>query len=165
MPSSSPRKMPMGKKIGLVAAVIIGGFFILAGIHFCWLRYGNWRATQEYLQAEQEAERPYREDRYGGQTPKETLELFIAAVEKNDFELASKYFVLSKQEEWKAGLQKAKEKNTLAWLLNELKNNNRKLKYFDPTPELNGRSMYTIGGTVSVTFIKYPSGVWKIEEI
>ena len=40
-----------------------------------------------------------RADTYGGDTPQETLDLFIAALEKGDTDLAAKYFVVYKQEE------------------------------------------------------------------
>ena len=40
-------------------------------------------------------------DTYGGKTPQETLQMYISAVEKGDYELASKYFIGDKQEEWK----------------------------------------------------------------
>ena len=39
-----------------------------------------------------------KQDIYGGNTPEETLELYIKALEARDFELASKYFVLRDQE-------------------------------------------------------------------
>ena len=38
-----------------------------------------------------------KQDNYGGETPEETLDLYIQALEKSDFELASKYFVLKDQ--------------------------------------------------------------------
>ena len=40
-----------------------------------------------------------RADTYGGDTPQETLDLFIAALEKGDTDMAAKYFVVYKQEE------------------------------------------------------------------
>jgi hypothetical protein len=39
----------------------------------------------------------YKADTYGGETPEETLELFIEALEAGDYELASRYFVPEKQ--------------------------------------------------------------------
>lgn len=38
-------------------------------------------------------------DTYGGSTPDETWQLFIAALEKEDVELAAKYFAVDKREE------------------------------------------------------------------
>ena len=128
-------------------------------------KYAEWKFDRETELLRIEQERPYLEDTYGGATPKETLDLFIAAVEKEDFDLASKYFVISRQGEWKNGLTMAKEKNNLQWLLNELRMVNQKLDYRDPTLELNGRDDYTIGNNMSITFVKYPKGIWKIKEI
>ena len=41
----------------------------------------------------------YKNDTHGGDTPEETWNMFIDALEKGDVELASKYFVVEKQEE------------------------------------------------------------------
>lgn len=42
-------------------------------------------------------EAAYRADTYGGETPEATLALFVEALEKKDFELAAKYFVVENQ--------------------------------------------------------------------
>lgn len=56
-----------------------------------------------YMQREQDKadalEAAYKADTYGGATPEETLKLFIDALEKKDYELASKYFVVEEQGE------------------------------------------------------------------
>ena len=49
---------------------------------------------KEYIKYMEELE---KKDNYGGETPEETLELYIKALENKDFELASKYFVLEDQ--------------------------------------------------------------------
>jgi len=41
----------------------------------------------------------YQNDVYGGKTPEETFDMYIAALKKGDLELASKYFVVSGQGE------------------------------------------------------------------
>lgn len=52
------------------------------------------------MQAEQKAlEARYRADTYGGDTPEETLRLFVEALEAKDYELAAKYFVPENQAE------------------------------------------------------------------
>lgn len=48
-------------------------------------------AAQEKNQAALEAQ--YKNDPYGGATPEETLRLFIEALEKKDYTLASNYFI------------------------------------------------------------------------
>lgn len=153
------------KNLKIAAYILVGlAAFLFVGVYLLgW--YGDWKFNRDLEATRKEMERPYLEDTYGGKTPKETLEMFISAVEKEDFDLASKYFVLSKQEEWKKKLENGKEKNNLEWFLTELKRNNSTLDYIDPTSQMGNRKMYTIGEKMLMTFIKYPQGIWKIQEI
>jgi hypothetical protein len=50
-------------------------------------------------------EQKYKDDKYGGKTPEETYSMFLEALKKKDIELASKYFVLDKQAQYKKALQ------------------------------------------------------------
>ena len=84
--------------LAILAAFVIWGM-LGAGP---WLKkLQDWREARSL---QRELERPYRNDKYGGKTPEETFDMFIAALEKGDVELASKYFVLEKQESWKQSL-------------------------------------------------------------
>jgi len=97
---------------GVIIAVAVIGFFV-------------WRANREepfvpraldevaaetndpkeivrYMERLEEA---YRNDAYGGDTPEETLNLFIAALKAGDTDLAAKYFLLEEQEKAKVDLQ------------------------------------------------------------
>jgi len=60
-----------------------------------------------------ELERPYREDIYGGKTPEETFDMFLGALKKDDTDLASKYFVVRKQAEYKEKFEKMSEEGAL----------------------------------------------------
>ena len=52
----------------------------------------------QYLQKQSaELEEAYRNDPYGGETPEETLRLYVEALESKDYDLASKYFVPEEQ--------------------------------------------------------------------
>jgi hypothetical protein len=53
-----------------------------------------WQLLQK---KESDLEASYKADTYGGETPEETLRFFIDALEKKDYELASKYFVVEEQ--------------------------------------------------------------------
>jgi len=55
-----------------------------------------WQLLQK---KESDLEAAYKADTYGGETPEETLRLFIDALEKKDYELASKYFVVEEQKQ------------------------------------------------------------------
>jgi hypothetical protein len=89
---------------------------VACGVVATWqaVLYFNWQGdmtkyqirnavADAYMQREQDKadalEAAYKADTYGGATPEETLKLFIDALEKKDYELASKYFVVEEQEE------------------------------------------------------------------
>lgn len=128
-------------------------------------KYVDWKFKHDLAEMQAAEDRPYLEDTYGGKTPQETLELFIAAVEKGDYDLASKYFILSKQEEWKNGLQKIKEKNNIDFVLEKLKLVDSEIRSSTLGSNLNSQSTVTFGSKTPVTFVKYPQGNWKIQEI
>lgn len=63
-------------------------------------RAENMQAYKGWLAMEAESaalEAQYRADTYGGTTPEETLRLFIEALEKKDYILASKYFLVEER--------------------------------------------------------------------
>jgi len=73
----------------------------------------------EYKETEKKSrEALYRADTYGGDTPEETLELFIQALEAENYELASKYFV---PEAWSKELEDFKEAKGIDMYLEILK--------------------------------------------
>lgn len=85
--------------VGVVALVLAALYF--AG-YLKWYAEGakyriqnqisnQYIASQEAQQAALEAQ--YKNDPYGGATPEATLKLFIEALEKKDYTLASNYFV------------------------------------------------------------------------
>lgn len=65
-------------------------------------------------------EQKYKADTYGGKTPQETYALFLEALEKKDIELASKYFVLDKQEEYKSLLEEVDKNEKWELMMNDL---------------------------------------------
>ncbi len=139
---------------------------ILAVIAFYGLaKYQDWKFNKELKELTEKTNRPYLEDTYGGKTPKETLELFIVAVEKGDFDLASKYFVISKQEEWKNALVNAKNANKLDVLMSEVFITSEEIKKEKPIWEEREIYIFINSNSVSFDFIKYPQGIWKIKEI
>ena len=70
-------------------AMIGGAFFLL----FAWYVYEDWNNYKMV-------------NSFGGKTPQETLQMYIDAVEKGDYELASTYFIQSHQKEELAKLQR-----------------------------------------------------------
>lgn len=71
------------------------------------------RYTEQLVEA-------YKNDTYGGDTPEETLNLFIAALKAGDTDLAAKYFLLEKQAQMAEELKVGKEKGNLDFLLGYL---------------------------------------------
>lgn len=139
-------------------------------------------AYREQKQLEEMA-KPYKNDKYGGATPEETFDLFIAALKKEDIDLASKYFVIPKQESWRKTLGEYKGQGLLidftvelentqkGWKKNIHGNNKDIVEFYSSTivnketeTNFNGQKIKVPAGEYSNTtrFEKYPSGVWKI---
>lgn len=98
---------PIYKKI-LIGFAIIAGIYILAIIGIVGnVEYKKFKEKRSIKQWEESLKKPYKEDVYGGKTPEQTWQMFLTALKNNDIELASKYFVVEKQEEIKNRLQES----------------------------------------------------------
>jgi hypothetical protein len=98
-------------------------------------------------------------DTYGGTTPQETLQMYIDAVEKGDYVLASKYFIGDYQEKELESLQSSSQEN-IESTLSLLKKTITSLGSFS-----DDKKGYLIRKPLLVDFKLYPNGVWKIIEI
>lgn len=101
---------------GAVAIAVLG---IGALFAVDYLRYQNSPEYQAEMQAEQ-IKKEYAEDPYGGDTPEETLGLFVDALKKGDIDLAAKYFVLDRQDQWREDLEKIKDKGLLDAMVRDI---------------------------------------------
>lgn len=115
------------------------------------------RAVLEQLNEE------YENDTFGGQTPEETLELFIAALEEGDIELASKYFLPEDRRKILSNIESTKKQDKL---------NDAIVRFKDLVLETkNDRTAFFIttdsSGLVEIqaTLDKNQNGVWKISDI
>jgi hypothetical protein len=104
----------------------------------------------------------YKNDPYGGETPEETLMLFIEALKKGDIELASKYYIWDKQEKRLQDLIKAKEEGRLPEIV-------AKLERYELTKKESKRAFYERiedGVVISAIIIEWQglNGKWKITE-
>jgi hypothetical protein len=88
------------KIIGIVFGALIVIYFVLLSPQLMGV-YRSWKAEKNYTKWEESIKEQYRNDTYGGDTPEETWGMFLSALEKRDFDLASKYFVLDEQEKMK----------------------------------------------------------------
>jgi flagellar biosynthesis/type III secretory pathway M-ring protein FliF/YscJ len=128
--------------------------------------YEKWQgeqAVQKFAEAmkkaEEDAYRAAMADTYGGKTPQETLQMYIDAVEKGDYVLASKYFIGDNQEKELGRLQNWSKEN-INNIVNLLKQDiNSVGSYSDKKDE------FVIDRPTTVDFRLYPNGTWKIIEI
>ncbi len=141
-----------------IIGVLIVAF--LAIVSYGYPKYQDWKFDREIKKLTEEINKPYLEDTYGGVTPQETLQMFIDAVEKGDYELASKYFVVEKQKEWEESLLNIEESDKFDVFLQPIKDTqNSKGEYSED------KDTYIVHNPVFVEFLLYPQGFWKINEI
>jgi len=98
-------------------------------------------------------------DTYGGKTPQETLRLYIDAVEKGDYVLASKYFIGDNQKKELKSLQNSKQEN-ISDTVSLLKQSIQSQGSFSA----DGKE-FVVRRPLLVDFELYPNGIWKIIEI
>jgi len=152
------------KKFVKIATVLAAIIILALGVF--WLIKYYQQKSPEY-QAEKylkEMEQKYREDTYGGNTPEETLQLFIDALKKGDIDLASKYFVIDKQDEWKEKLEKIKNAGELKNMISDLEKAKRGS---DISSKSSLFSVVNLKNEViaMMSIIKIPNGKWKIESL
>lgn len=78
----------IGKIILLVLILAVGFAVGLTAKYYL----DEWRARRNVALWMQSLTAPYENDTYGGKTPEETFDMYLAALKKGDLELASKYF-------------------------------------------------------------------------
>ena len=107
----------------MIAIVLVGGLVLLI------MQYIRYRYSPEYRVEKnlKEIEKQYAEDSYGGDTPEETLALFISALKVGDTNLAAKYFVLDAQAQWREDLAVMKEKGFLVEMVKDLNKTSTKI--------------------------------------
>lgn len=134
---------------------------------FIWKAFEAYE-TQNYLKGLVDAENNWKEkdleiamaDTYGGKTPEETLGLYVAALEKGDYELASKYFIQGNQEKEVKKLEDLSDSLSIERYLISAK------KMLVATGEYSKDGVgYTIKDPFYAGLRKYPNGIWKIVEI
>lgn len=101
---------------------------------------------------------------YGGKTPTETIKLLVAALEKNDLTLASKYFVPEIREVESEDLNKLSGANLLADLISSLKNlgDGRLLNSSHYRYEVRDETGQPVA---EIDLIKNKAGLWKISSL
>jgi hypothetical protein len=96
---------------------------VVAGGYLIWSRYFKYDPVRAYEKAEKAYVEAMTADTYGGKTPQETLDLFVAALRAGDVELASKYFMLDdnlSRQGWVDYLTAVKEKGLLSKMAEDI---------------------------------------------
>jgi len=156
LPSRSTRAVRKFVAFVCIVAVMVLAVFLLAEYD----RRQNIKALDELAQTVRDIQKAdYEEalrDTYGGTTPQETLSLYISALEKNDYELASRYFIGTKQKEELESLNKMTEKfkSELLGLLKQSATSDGQYS--------EDRKDFSIEKPIFVDFKQYPNGIWKI---
>ena len=143
------------KFVGIFVVVIIAA---LAAIY-----YANYYFSpeQKALRYYADLERQYAEDTYGGKTPEETLRLFIDALKVGDIELASKYFIPEKQEEWLDNIKKVQKKDHLNDMINDLMKVSKSKEDMDSALFVGTNDRNVASLIISMGFNEVV-GIWKI---
>lgn len=138
------------------------------------------KQDQEIIEYYAALEKKVKEDTYGGETPEETLRLFIDALKAGDTDLAAKYFVVEEQEELNKELSMLLQpqiQNLIANISIAKKNNKnteegRAIFEYTKTVqsgfiEIDGKRIDVASGDYLQTVIltKNPNNRWKILEL
>ena len=166
--------------------LLLVGIFALAFAAGNTVKYylDLWKADRAVKSFQSAIDAIYKNDTYGGKTPEETFDLYLAALKKGDLELASKYFVVEKQGDWLKTLTEYERESVIKSFIEELENTKKiwkkvesnkypdlvSFEYLvevknDSTVDLEGQQINVPKGNYAneAMFQKYPSGVWKIE--
>ena len=159
--------MTLKRKIIVASVVVVvGGLAVWLGPGF-YNDYKNWQFTKQMNQVAEELDKASKDeykvmmaDTYGGKTPAATLKMYIEAVEKGDYELASRYFVEQNRATELKTFQNAKQDDisNVQRLLDEALNKG------DGSYSENGKE-FVIHQPIFVHFVLFPNGIWKLLQI
>jgi len=146
--------------LGFLGIITVGAIIWIGSTYF------NPEARQERtaLKYFEDLERQYKDDTYGGATPEATLELFIAALEAGDIELASKYFLPDDRNKWVDNLEKIQETNNLSAMIQDISR-------AEKSTQENDTAIFVVTNeenivSVLINLDKNPAtGVWKITDL
>ena len=159
---------PKANKIAKIALVIFIIFVIFWVARAGYFGYRGYKWRQQTKAFEDALTKPLREDTYGGKTPEETWAMFLDALKKGDAELASKYFIVDKQEAWRITIQDTKAAKKLDLVIDNLSrglirddNNIVKTDAYYYYQYINAKTRQKKNSSVVFTFNNY-TNIWKI---
>ena len=145
-----------------IRVAFVAIIFLVFGVVIGARAYKLWKEVDDAEKFEAkmlELKRMQELDTFGGATPYETLEMYVAAIEKGDFALASKYFVIEKQEKELNRLKNAPKENLEEYIGTMKESTLSAGSYSDD------KRNFLIREPVFIDFLIYPKGIWKITEI
>ena len=137
------------------------GLFAIIGAALAWLVYPDvlryyqgWKMGRDYEKFEQGWVAYFKSDTFGGKTPQETYELYVAALKRGDIDAASKHFYWKKSEEQKKKLEDLRVDNGLE-------------KYIADLPEWGEmkKEEYGVGSTRRFSYQAFSAKEQKIYDI
>ena len=169
--TQSPKRKYWKFVIGFFG-IIIGVFILYTAGFWAVYYYKQWqgqKAVQKLAEALKQAEQEDYEramaDTYGGKTPQETLQMYIDAVEKGNYELASKYFIGDKQKKELNKLNNTNENEKDLGIYLEFVKTAKPWRSSLEDKNFVMEAKTNLGSSIFIRFIKYPNGIWKIIEI
>ncbi len=150
---------------GVVVVLVIGGWFLFGSEKNP--SYDSDKKQSDLYQKELSSwVEKQKQDTYGGDTPQETWDMFVSALKKGDVDLASKYFVVEKQEEWKDNMLSIKNGNVLPKMINDLVNNYKVLGLTkaDDFRYIKKNKNGIVVAEIVLILNKY-TNIWKIESL
>jgi len=123
----------------------------------------------------QEKAEEYAVDTYGGKTPEETYGMFLQALKIEDIDLASKYFILDRQEEYRQFFTDIKNNNKWDEMIEDLfnldnqkgkmkENNTYVIRVYNTENYLIAQAVLKIPLNFVVTEKEPLSNIWKMIE-
>lgn len=155
-------------KIGLIVAIlVIAGLFLgyVLGVISYLKIIGPYVSEMKYKAFLEDYLKPYKEDVIGGNTPEETIDLFIEALKREDYELASKYFIVEKRKKIKESLSDKNKLNVIGELDYAKKNWKEESMSTDSVNFWYNTSKENILMTNEINLAKNSNGKWKIESM
>lgn len=156
------------KKGGIFMTIL--AVFLLA-VSYGLFEYKQWRGKQGvknlaemFKKIEKDNYQRAMADTYGGKTPQETLQMYIDAVEKGDYELASKYFIEDYQWKGLANLNNKSQEGVGKYVV-ILKKSIKSIGGYYPRDYMPGGEEFIIDDPIYIRMRIYPNGIWKIIEI
>ncbi len=164
--NNSAPKAPKSRNKKLIWTGVVLAALILSVIGWQYWQYIHSTYYQQ-MKAVKALEKLYADDTMGGKTPEETLALFLEAVKKEDFDLASQYAIFDLQSEIKNTL--AEYKNSEYWqiYLGWLSSTKKSLKKdYNFGPDSATYESFDNQGrrVIFVSLVKNKNGIWKINE-